>query len=261
MSAWGKRQNRFNRSHTQLRFEQLERRELLSAIPITSGTSVRFVDGDGTKVVVKLTGGGSGSFTLTNGLTTGGWIDSMTLSGTGATSQLSIIASGGQDNVSTIRLLTVNPLTPGMALAAMNTRSINVASGGLLTFNGNVGSMALNNVNHGGSIVVYGNLGKYTGVSFHSGTTLDVQSTLGSFNVQSFGTGSALATLSAQTLTKLTVTQQLNGAVVDVGPGGVSSAFLNMTLNAALSSGGNIGTVVVQNSASNTGIAANRRAG
>ena len=88
-----------------------------------------------------------------------------------------------------------------------------------------------------------------------------MQSTLGSINVKTFGNGGAQANLTAQTLTKLTVSQLLNSAVIQAGTGGVSSAFIQASQNAALSSAGNIGTVVVQGAASNTGIAANRSPG
>jgi hypothetical protein len=208
MSAWSKRQNRSNPQGSQLRFEALERREMLSAnyvFNLTSGNTVSFKDADGTTVKVKLMGSGSGSFTLTNGLQTGAPIAAMTIAGTDATSQLKITAAGGGDNVSTFRTLTVTPAVAGTALSQLSTSSMNVASGGLLTFNGNVGGITLNSLNNGGSIDVNGNLNALTVNSIGSNTSIDVSGTLGTFKVQTLGGGSGLAEVAAQTLTALTV--------------------------------------------------------
>jgi len=264
MSAWSKRQNRSNPHGSQLRFEALERREMLSAnyvFNLTSGNTVSFKDADGTTVKVKLMGSGSGSFTLTNGLQTGAPIAAMTIAGTDATSQLKITAAGGGDNVSTFRTLTVTPAVAGTALSQLSTSSMNVASGGLLTFNGNVGGITLNSLNNGGSIDVNGNLNALTVNSIGSNTSIDVSGTLGTFKVQTLGGGSGLAEVAAQTLTALTVNGQMNQALIEVGAGGMPNAFIQSATGSAISSAGNIGAVIVNGSVTSTGIAANRSAG
>lgn len=264
MSAWSKRQNRSNPQGSQLRFEALERREMLSAnyvFNLTSGNTVSFKDADGTTVKVKLMGSGSGSFTLTNGLQTGAPIAAMTIAGTDATSQLKITAAGGGDNVSTFRTLTVTPAVAGTALSQLSTSSMNVASGGLLTFNGNVGGITLNSLNNGGSIDVNGNLNALTVNSIGSNTSIDVSGTLGTFKVQTLGGGSGLAEVAAQTLTALTVNGQMNQALIEVGAGGMPNAFIQSATGSAISSAGNIGAVIVNGSVTSTGIAANRSAG
>jgi len=273
MSVWGKRQNRSKPHGTLLRFEPLERRELLSAnyiFPLTSGNTVSFKDADGTTVKVKLTGSGSGSFTLTNGLQTGAPIASMTITGTDNTSQLKITAAGGGDNVSTIRTLTVTPLAAGTALSQLSTSSMNVASGGLLTFNGNVGSMTLNSVNNGGSIDVTGNLKAFIVNSVGANASIDVTGTLTSMKVQNLGGGNANgagpAQLSAGLLSALTVTSQINNAVIE-SEGNLNSLVIGSVINQGtvanltVFAGGNIGNIVVQGAVSNSGFAANRSAG
>lgn len=264
MSAWGKRQNRSNPYGARLGFESLERRELLAAdyvFTLSPGNTVSFKDADGTTVKVKLMGSGSGSFTLTNGLKTGAPIASMTITGTDNTSQLKITAAGGADDVSTIRTLTVTPTIPGPALTQLSTTAINVASGGLLTFNGGVGSMTLNNVNNGGAVVVNGNLNSFIVNSIGSNSSIDVSGTLSSLKVQTLGTGFGLAEVDAQTLTSLSVVGQMNNALVNVGAGGMLTAYLGSATSSAISSAGNIGNVVVNGAVTSTGIAANRSAG
>lgn len=274
MSVWGKRQNRSKPQGTQLRFETLERRELLSAnhiFPLTSGNTVSFKDADGTTVKVKLTGSGSGSFTLTNGLQTGAPIASMTITGTDNTSQLKITAAGGGDNVSTIRTLTVTPtLVNGTALSQLSTTAMNVASGGLLTFNGNVGSMTLNSVNNGGAIDVTGNLSTFIVNSVGANASIDVTGTLTSMKVQNLGGGNANgagpAQLTAGLLSALTVTSQINNAVIE-SDGNLNSLVIGSIINPGtvanltVFAGGNIGNIVVQGAVSNSGFAANRSAG
>ena len=69
-----------------LQIESLEPRQMLSGnpivIPIVSGTTYTFKDADSTTVKIKLTGAGSGQLTLTNGLKTGGSIDTLSITGT-----------------------------------------------------------------------------------------------------------------------------------------------------------------------------------
>ena len=259
MSVWSKRQNLPNPQGARLRFERLERREMMSAnhvFTLTSGNTVRFTDDDGTKVSVKLIGPGSGSFELTNGAANGGSIAAMTVNGTTSASQLKITAAGGSDDVSLIRSLTVNS-----PLAQLNTTAINVGAGGLLTFNGDVGSVNLNNIGNGSTIDVNGSLNSLTAVAVRFGAAINVSGTLSTFNVQSLGAGGAFAEVAAGKLTKLTVSGAVNGAVVDVGAGGLQSAYLGSGVNATITSAGAIGSLFVNGAISHSGFAVNRHAG
>jgi hypothetical protein len=276
MSAWGKRQNRSNPYGARLGFESLERREMLSADYVFTltggGPSAKFTDADGTKVTVKLMGNGSGAFTLTNGSNTGAPIANMTITGTDSTSQLKITAAGGADNVSTVRTLTVTPSNGhSTALSQFNTTAINVASGGLLTFNGDVPSMYLNNVNNGASVIVNGSVNLLqVKNAIGANASIDVTGTLTSMSAQNLGNGSVNgagpAQLAAGVLSALTVASQINNAVVEsqsamnsfiVGSIATPGTIAGLTLFA----GGNIGNVSVQGAISNSAFAANRSAG
>lgn len=264
MSAWGKRQNRSNPQGARLGFESLERREMLSGnyvFTLTSGNTVSFTDADGTKVKVKLMGSGSGSFTLTNGLSTGAPIASMSINGTNGASQLKITASGGADDASTIRSLTVTPASGGKALQQLDTTAINVASGGLLTFNGSVGSISLDNVNHGASIVVNGGVKAFSvSNSIGSNASIDVTGTLTSMRVQNLGGASGPAQVSAGVLSALTVTSQMNNAVVESGAD-LASIFIGSAVNSTVFAGGGIGSILVQGNITNSNFASNRSPG
>lgn len=259
MSAWGKRQNRSNPYGARLGFESLEKRELLAAdyvYTLTSGNTVSFKDADGTTVKVKLMGSGSGSFTLTNGQQTGAPIAAMTITGANNSSQLKITAAGGTDGVSTIRSLTVNS-----SLSQLNTTAMNVASGGLLTFNGSVNNITLNSVNDGATIDVNGSSSSIVvSNSIGSNTSIDVSGTLSSLKVKNFGGNSGMAQLSAGTLSSLSVTGQMNNAVV-FSNSILTSVFLNNASNSSVFSTGSIGSILVNGSLTSTSFAANRHAG
>lgn len=265
MCAWGKRQNRSNPQGTRLRFESLERRDMMSGnyvYTLTSGNTVSFTDDNGTKVNVKLMGAGSGSFSLTNGLQNGAPIAGMTITGTNSASQLKITASGGADGISTIRTLTVTPGSGSTALSQLSTSSINVASGGLFTFNGNVGNMTLNQVNNGAAIDVNGNVNSLIiNQSIGSNASIDVSGTLGSMKVQNLGVGSGIASVYAGTLSSLTVNSQMSNGLVQAGAGGLTSAYIQNAYNSAVSAAGNIGTVLVQGTIVGTSFGANRSPG
>ena len=106
MRFW-RRRKKTTTSRTTLQIESLEDRSLLnggSIIPLVSGETLRFLDADGSKVTVRLSGPGSGTLTLTNGATTGGDIERLTLSGTTGNTQLKITAKRGSIAGTTIAL-------------------------------------------------------------------------------------------------------------------------------------------------------------
>src|SRR5262245_12329675 len=97
MRFWRRRKKPAPSRGSHLSLEPLEDRRLLSVntITILSGQTTRFVDADGTRVSVLLTGPGSGTYDLANGQLTGDYIDNLMLKGTTGDSQLKITTRGG----------------------------------------------------------------------------------------------------------------------------------------------------------------------
>jgi hypothetical protein len=246
-----------------LGLEPLESREMLSGnpvvVPIVSGSTYVFRDADGTTVKVKLTGPGAGQMTLTNGLATGGSIDTLTVTGTTSTSQLKITAAGGSDGQSTIDNLVVGQAPgAGTVLNKFSSSGLNVSAGGELQFYGGVNSLIIDDVGAGASVNVAGSLGSLIADAFAAGASLDVSGTISSINVTSLGAGSEIV---APQLTKLTVSGLASGAVVNIGDGGIQSAFFQSVVNSNVYTAGNVGAVVINASSAGSAIAANRDPG
>lgn len=261
------RRQRHSFSNPQRRFlqiESLEPRQMLSGnpvvIPIVSGTTYSFKDADNTPVRIKLTGAGSGQLTLTNGLATGGAIDTLTISGTTAKSQLVITASGGGDGYSTINSLVVgqNPGS-GEILKQFTGSGINVSPGGLLQFYGSVGSIAIDDLGSGAAVNVTGGISKrFTANEFDANSSINVAGTLASLNVQTIDAGVDVV---ANQLTKITVGNSMTGANVNIGSGGINSAFFQNLISSNVWTSGNILTATIQASSTGSALAANRAPG
>lgn len=263
MSLQRKRHSSAHRHGVQLGFESLESRHMLSGNPaiiqIASGTTYSFKDGDGTTVKVKLTGKGSGQMTLTNGLTTGGSIDTLTISGTKASSQLKITAAGGANDSSTINNLIVGQ-TPvsEQILQQLTLSDVNVAAGGQLQFNGSVGSLLINDVEANAAITISNSLTSFIAATMHKSASLSVSGAITSLSVNNLGVGSEF---SASQLAKINVSGLANSATIDIGAGGIQSAFFNNLLNSNVFTAGSIGSVVIQAASTSSALAANRDPG
>lgn len=229
-------------------------------IPIVSGTTYSFRDGDGTTVKVKLTGAGSGQMTLTNGLKTGGSIDTLSLSGTNSASQLKITAAGGSDDKSTIHDLTVGQAPVNAQILQQFTGSgINVATGGTFQFNGSVGGISIQTVGNGASVNVTGGVvGQFIAQKFDVNSSVNVGGALASLNVQTIDAGAEVV---AGTLAKLSVGQSMSGASISVEGGTIQSAFFQKLVNSKVWTAGVIESVTINGDSAGSAIAANRHPG
>lgn len=258
MSKWKRRHSRPNPAGPRFGFERLESRDMLSSIPIVSGQTFTFQDGDGTTVKVKLTGPGSGALTLSNGQATGGSISYMTIQDTTAASVLSIIASGGADSVSTINKLVLlkypgqTPVLGTFTGTRMNVQALNGLPGQLY-FDGSVNNLSINDVNAGASIVVQGNLGQITADDFLAGASLHVTGTVGSLNATTIGPSAGVY---VATLNKIT-TNALTQSVIFAGAGGIASAFIQNVNQSVINSVGNIGALSIPGSFNGNTVAVN----
>ncbi len=264
MSARRQRKSFAKPQRPRLQIESLEPRQMLSGnpivIPIVSGTTYTFKDADNTTVKIKLTGAGSGQLTLTNGLKTGGAIDTLSITGTNTASQLKITAAGGGDDMSTINSLTVGQTPVNTQILQQFTGSgLNVAANGVLQFNGSVGGISIETVGAGAEINVTGGVsGQFIAQEFDANSSVNVVGTLYSLNVQSIDAGAEVV---AGTLTKLNVGQAITNASISAGSGGIQSAFIQSATNADIWTAGSIGSVIIQTSSAGSAIAANRNPG
>lgn len=255
-----RRQRSANRHNPRLRFEPLERRDLMSGnqvISITSGTTYSFRDADGTKVNVKLTGAGSGEMTLTNGLMTGGSINTLMIAGTNSTTQLKITASGGADGVSTINGLYAWGGT-STAMKQFTGSGMNLSPNGEAIFYGAVDGFSIENVGVHATIEVGGTLGTFIATAMQANSTLVVDGAISSFKATNVGVGAEIA---AAQIAKINVTGLANGANFEAAGGGIQSAYFNNLNSSYVTSQGSIGAVTIQASSAGSTLAANRSAG
>lgn len=226
-------------------------------ISITSGTTYTFYDADRTKVSVKLMGSGSGQLTLTNGLGTGGSIDTLMISGTNSTTQLKITASGGTDGVSTLNNLYAWGGT-STAMKQFTGSGMNLSPNGEIVFYGGVDNFSIENIGVNAAIDVAGPVGTFTATAMQADSALAVVGAISSFKATNVGVG---AEIIATQIAKISITGLANGANFEAGTGGIQSAFFSNIVSSNVTSLGNIGPVVIQASSAGSTLASNRSAG
>jgi len=254
MLFWRKRKKTSRQKHSVLSVENLERRELLAVMPITSGQTLSFKDGDGTTVRVQLSGPGQGTLDLTNGS-----IENLTLTGTTAASSLKITTQGGWIPGTTIRDLVIdNALGEIGALASLYAPKVDVAAGGDWYADGAIGAIQIRDLLASSQIDVAGNVSKLRARAVAGGATIYVDGEMGECIVDTLLAGSRIT---ADRIAHLRVLKRADGATIDVGSGGVQFARLNHFSESVLQSDGDIGEMRFEGRTFGSAVASNIDAG
>jgi hypothetical protein len=256
MRFWKKRQSAVAPRRARLVVERLEERSMLTvAVPIaiTAGHASSFYDADGTRVQVAFSGPGQGSYTLASAAN-GGGIDTLTLTGTGLRSTLTITTMGGKVAGTTINDVVIDKAAnQGVALTLFAGINVDLAAGGEFQADGVVSNLELRNVGANAEISVATELGMNI-QNFGAGASLTVGAELKQFNTRTIGSG---AEITAPQIDSLNVTSQAQGATIKAGAGGIQSLIFGNLDDSLVTSTGDISKMLVKGVLDQSSIACN----
>lgn len=238
----------------------LEQRALLSAAPvqiaINSGVPLVLRDGDGSAVRITLTGPGSGSLTLTNGGTSGGQLDTLTLNGTNGLSSLQINSFGGTAPGSQINKLLINKAVGGTAaLGNLDIVTLDLSTVGLFQADGDVGSVRIGNLLPNSQVSIAGNVSSFTSLAISTDADVHFGGTLSSFTANSMAPGSDVSVVDQ--LNSFYVKGAMDSAQLLTGIAGFSKFTAGNVYSSMIYSVGAIGSVTVQGDLLNTNVISN----
>ena len=256
MRFWKKRNKVVPPHRARLVLERLEDRSMLTvalSTPITPGHTTSFYDVDGTHVEVAFTGPGQGSYTRASAAD-GGGIDTLTLTGTGLRSTLTITTQGGSVPGTTINDIVIEKAAnQNVALTCFAAGQVDLKDGGEFLADGVVSTLELHNVGANAEISVASELGMYI-QNFGAGTSLSVGADLKQFSALSIGNG---AEISAPQIAWMNVISQAQGATIKAGSGGIQNLIFGDLDDSLVTSTGDISKALVKGTMDQSSIACN----
>lgn len=238
-------------------FETLEPRLVLTPatiIPFVSGQVVSFTDVDGSEVKIKLTGPGSGTFTLENGGTDNSSIQSLILNDTTSESKLKITSRGGSVAGTTVDNLQINgAMGADSVLSLLRANRVDLVNGGEFRSNGSIGHVKIRDIGADSQFQVTGNIEKFDTRDIFT-AQIDVAAAINKFNARNITAG---AHISAGTFGNITVTVLLDSSEILAGEGGLGSAKFGNVNHAVISSATSIGDIVVTENLIGSSLTAN----